>query len=473
MMAGQSLSNPSPEVFGARGRIVLGCGFAFSLLLTIYCVWAAPLAMLVLPGLLFVGFALSQILQRPRLGFGLLLVSFALVLSPNDGIELHEVIFYLCYVSFIGLWFVCHLFVYRTPFLRSKEDAALFLFLLTGTSSLGLTVLHQGDFVVAAQEWMPMTVLALYFPLKEQCRKDRRMPFSLAIAFGILAAVLLLKNIYAYYVDLYSAVDLRGIMSGRERDNERLFMVMTLGMSVLLLYARNARHRLLAGGGFLFFFLGVVIGLSRTLWVSFALGLGVIFLLMDRKYKLRLILFVVAGLAAASLLAYLLLGNIFGLVMTGLSNRMASLSTATTEDVSMVNRLVEWETAMALIKQSPIIGHGFGVRFHYYSLVYDFTQYTSHIHNTALTLLYQHGIVGLGLMLFFGACCTWQSICLFRDVRQEAGDRLLGLVMAGSMFSLALAAMTESLLHVDEGALILALPTAVIMGIRQRPSSAR
>jgi O-antigen ligase len=156
------------------------------------------------------------------------------------------------------------------------------------------------------------------------------------------------------------------------------------------------------------------------------------------------------------------------LLIAGFIHRVSTIGSASTEDVSLLNRFGEWSAAWERILQSPIIGHGFGVKFYFFDLTREVTTVKSHIHNTYLGILYRHGLIGLVLFLGFYIRGAWFSYRLARMTNEWAFAKQVGLISISCMTALALAASTEDLLIADEGALIIAFPAALVSGLWQR-----
>lgn len=463
-----ALLTTTPQALWNWGRLVLGGLFGLLLLILILLIHQAPRALLLFPLILVGGLAVGYLVRRPHLHLFLVTAGFIFITDYSEAIQPQEVLYGLYFISYLGSWFVYHVLLCRERICRSPGDRALLLFLVYATFTFGMTLMMGGDLHVAFREWLPLIYLAFYFPLKEACRRDPRAFKLLLLAFGIIALYTVLRNFHTYYTGLQSAEQIWQILSGRERLNERFFLVGSLGMLALFLYTTRPYQRTLLLMGSAVLLAGVIITQSRSLWVGYVLAGGIIFWMVDTRRRTQLAFLSVGGLLGLGIVAFALLDDFFLLVIGGLMDRMASLQSATSQDISLINRFIEWEAAWQQIKQSPILGNGFGVPYHYFSLATENTVVKSHIHNTFVELIYRHGLVGLGLFLAFSLHSYLTGIRLFRSSSTPPLYRAAAVTSVASMVAVSLAAMTESLMLSDDGTFVIAFLAAIMVGPWQR-----
>lgn len=462
------LATVTPEQIDRWSYRLVAAGLVAALALVLILVWMQPVWAIAVPGVIVGGSFVFLIARRPLLHLCVVLSGFVLTISYSEGVSISEVAYGVYYLLFLGGWYVYHLFLQREQLIESSEDRALVLFLAFATGSLAFTILFGGSFGQGFREWLPLTWFGFYFPIKKLCARDDRTPKALVLVFAWLALFVLVRNLFEYQQMLSSAEEAWRIMTGRVRMNERLLMLGAYGSLALFLYSSKRSAKALLLGTFLLFLGGIVIGRSRALWVAFALGLLAMFLFTDTRRKFKLILLGVGGLVGVLGVGMLLFDELFILIFQGLVDRFASLGTAITSDTSLVNRFYEWKAVVHWIKNSPILGHGFGVDYTYYSLVYEATAEKSHIHSTYLGLLYRHGIVGLLLMLYFWGRSLIRGVSLMYTPGLPPMHKAIVLTATVGLVALGLAATVESLLTVSDGVFIIMIPSALIAGLSSR-----
>ncbi|MEX0601130.1 MAG: hypothetical protein WD205_10825, partial [Rhodothermales bacterium] len=152
---------------------------------------SAYLSTIVLAGLgavLLAGLLFGTVARDELAVLCAILAGFIAAAQYEAGFQLEEIVYGAVYLLYLSYWFITRLFIYRDQILRTKIDWALFLFLAYTTLSLALTPLLGGDMQVAISEWLAITMLAFYFPIKEICirRGDRFPQKPLLMSLGFI-----------------------------------------------------------------------------------------------------------------------------------------------------------------------------------------------------------------------------------------------------------------------------------------------
>ncbi len=471
-MSTLSHSYPQPDDFARwiprAGSYLLTLLFGGGLVVTAATAWFASELLPVIPLLFCTPLAFYLVLRHEHIALYTALLGFILILRFSDAIEPQEVLYYLYYVIYLGTWFVSRLFLRKEPIFRDLGDWLLLAYITYATSTFAFTIALGGSLSSGIREWLPLVFLLFYFPIKEACIRSPKVTVTILKLFLLLSLFATLLNFYEYVTDLQSATALWRILAERVRSNERLLMVSLIGLLVFFLQARDFRSRLTMFGGMLLFAAGVVISQSRAVWIAFILSVVVILFLLDSRKRIELLTLSIGSLVLAVVVGAIFLPGYFDLIVVALVNRASSLSTASSADISLLNRFVEWGAAWERILQTPVLGHGFGVQFHFFDLTRELTMVKSHIHSTFLGILYRHGLIGLCLYLVFYIRSIWIAARLSRLMPAPDYVRSVGMIAVGCLFALALSATMEDLLLADEGAMVIALPIAVASGIWQR-----
>lgn len=462
-----SSRNPSVALTASNvwrwGKLVLGTGLASLLALSLYTAAVAPRFAPLIPLGLAGALALAWLIRRPLLHLCFVMLSLVFVLDLTEGIRLSEVVVTLYYLSYLGGWFMYHLVLRQTRLLVDPVDYAVAAFIAIVTLSLGLTVIYGGSAYVALNEWRRIVVVAFYFPLKWICIRDPKAIQALLITFVVIALVLVARNLVRYYFAFQSAEALWQIMTNRARTNERFIMIGFLGSLIFLFHASSWRTRLAFAATTTVLFSGTIAGLSRALWVATAFGLLVAILLMEGRQRFRILLLLGGAASSLALLAMVLFDDAFSFVLQGLVERFATLSSAASDDISLINRFYEWNSAWDRIVEAPLFGHGLGVSYPHYNLIWKVTQMKTFVHSTYVALLYRHGLVGVLCIGFIILVLFGRAIALLRTKSKLSYP--IALTAVTVFPALAVTALTEDLLLAIEGTFTLAFLAALLTAL--------
>lgn len=162
--------------------------------------------------------------------------------------------------------------------------------------------------------------------------------------------------------------------------------------------------------------------LSRSAWIGTITGLGVLGLLRNR----RLLVGGAAMLAGVVILAFILPSTYIGERIRGLVMPGRFIQ-------ALHHRPEIWEGSWRLIKESPVLGHGYGHKnFHYaWKRLPDRpdAQYGA-AHNTPLHILFELGVVGLLLHLWIYGRLLLRLIIGYRTAADPMVRSLLAAVLA-------------------------------------------
>lgn len=402
--------------------------------------------------------------RHPLSHLAFVLVGFVLLLAQTPGLQIHEIAYGLYFYAYVAAWLGRRLILQDVPLIRTRLDALVAVFILYAASTFFLGLVAGADLVAALRQLASLGVVAIYFPIKEAIRSSDKGLTVVLASFVIICLFILIRNVLWYYEGLQSAERAFEIMYNRRRMNERFLMIAFFGTISFYLLHGTRRGKILALVLSASFLAGIIVGLSRTVWVAVALGTGIIYLVLRRgeRHRLRNVMFVAFG--SVAVLGLLVAGDYFFLIVQGAIDRIASLGDATERDISLINRFYEWRTAWTAIAKSPIVGYGFGVPYDYYDAIYKVTHEKLFIHSTYLGIWYRHGIIGLILFVYILLYTIWRGITIFRrsGQRLSTSHRAAVLGATASLVALMLAASMESIMLPNDAVFSLFVPIAVI-----------
>jgi len=224
---------------------------------------------------------------------------------------------------------------------------------------------------------------------------------------------------------------------------------------------------------FLLCFSGLLLTLGRAFWMSFALGVLFLFFVVDRRHKMRILLY--GSSAAVPLLAIGLFffGHYVELFLEGLLARLTSVEGSLSRDISLMGRITEAQGALARIEQNPVLGHGAGVPFEYNNIISRTRVTTTFVHVGYLYLWYAFGLLGGGLMLFLWGRSVWCGLRSFRVREAPLTWRLAGLGAAATLVAFTLSAMTSNPFWHKDYLLGLAYIMGLACGVHARATAGR
>ena len=455
----------TPKAFWVWGRVLLTAGLVFGLLLVLLIAWTgSEILALLFTAMLIALPAAVYLFKRPALNLYVALAAFVLITGYSEGFQIQEALYGLYFLSVLGYWFASRVFFYRDALVQDREDGVLLFFLLYAAASAVWAVLFGAKIGTIIGEALVLVMLTFYFPVKAACA---RSPRAAKIVLGIIfwfALFVSLRNLLEYRAALSSATRLYQIATGRVALNEVLLMMPALSMLALMLYAQRWRSRLLLLGGFLIVFAGLILTQSRGYWAAFLFGALALFIFIDHRRKGRILLLMGGGLALVFLLGALLFEGFLTIIVGGVIERFASLGTAITSDVSLVNRFYESLAVWDHIKVNPILGYGPGTEYHYFNITVDATRDWAFVHNGFVGLWYKFGLVGLVAMLYFWGKSIWNGVRLFRMQQAPPLLRLVGLSAAVCLIGEALVANTSNPFLISDATLMIALFGALASG---------
>lgn len=455
------------------GLLSLQGALGLGLLVVLVGASVSPIAA-ILPALALMGAACAVwLFRRPVLNLSVLIAAFVVIADFEEGIQPGEVVYGLYYLAFLGHWFWTRLFVYEDSIADEPEAKALLIFLVGVNLSAAVTLLFGGSLRLLIGEWVSISFLALYFPVREIVTRYRNGVYWILGAVAWVAVFILVRNLINYERALHDAEYAWEILRGRAVTNTAVLLVPAVFSLVFLAQKSRLRWRLVSAVVFCAFLVGLILTQSRGYWV--ALAMSAMFLLIVVDWNARKRLFAIGILATVSLtiIAYIALGDLFVLAATGIINRISSIGSATTEDISLVNRWRESTVVLGQILKNPVLGYGLGVPYHFYDIQYipPISTTKTFVHNGYLALWYKFGLWGLGLVLYFWSRMIIRGLQVYRSAIQPV-YRSIGL--AGSVFlaAIVLTAITSNPFSINDPIFMFAVLAGLIGGAHDRSLAA-
>lgn len=450
------------------GRLVLAAGLVSGIAFILLLVALAPELVPYLPALPLGCVAAWFLFRRPALNLAVLLAVFPLVADFEEGLDVQEILFGLYYLSFLGHWYFKNVLLEQRRLLNSITDRLAVFILLWVALYVPLSFAFGGDPIAIRGEVLAFTFLGFYFPVKSMVARTKngvRILFLVLVWAGLFVTV---RN-FALLQQLLSEATMAWQITQKGRIATNEILIVVPGFAVLSWALLSGRLRAKAIGYALFLILafGLVMTQSRGYWVAFALGIAVIILALERRRKVELLVVGAAGILFSITLVFYLFGENALLLAAGLFNRILSLATAATEDISLINRFLESKTVLTRILENPVLGHGMGIPYSYHDPTIAGTRTRPFIHNGFLSLWYRFGIVGLVSVCAFWFISIRTGFSLARR-KGPVWNRIGAMVAAASLTSLILSGMTSTPFHHNDLMLMFALLAGMATGLDER-----
>lgn len=358
--------------------------------------WAAPFLPVVLLGAIGGWYLFS----RPDLNLFVVLGSFVFVAQFDEGIDAAEVAYGLFYLGYLGQWFFRRIILSDQPLIRSTLDRVIVVFLVLVIVSGGVGLIFGGPATAVASELQSWTMLLFYFPVKEAIERRGNGLKWLLITLTWIGLFVVVRNVYQLAQLLLEMTEIWQItIQGRVVANELLMIVPGFLMLVLAIEEPRRWARIGFFGLFMVMSFGLIITQGRGNWLGFAFGLFILFLVSESRMRKAMLMWGFLALAGCLSLLFLLFEE-HALIMVGsLVNKVLSIGSAASRDLSFVARLFEWKAVLGDLKNNPVLGYGPGVSISYFDITRTVTMERPWIHNGYLGVWFKYGVLGLGVLL--------------------------------------------------------------------------
>ncbi len=467
-MDGAALTTEDRVILRAgAGAIVAGGAVLLALLL--FLLPSGPLPALAVGVVAGGGLALLGLAQAGgAVQLGALLVAATALIGGSDGFSPGEGLYLAGSLLYAAAWYGRRL-IGGEPLVVGPDDAVALAWLVFGIGAMlvagGLAGNALGDLRAEAISLFPFL---LFFPVKDAVARER-WGLGLVVAalalYGLYSTVL---NAFAIRTAVAEATVWYEVANVRFTTGETAMAAcLLIGLSALpavrSLAARGALVAICAG-----VLAGLLIAKSRGYWISTLFGLGLAVAASPREIRRRQVLYLVGGGAALAALASALFYEQVALLVEGVGIRFASLATAATADVSLLNRYAENRAAWADIRANPILGYGWGRQTTYYSTISEGTSRWSFVHNAYVFVWHKAGLWGLGLVLALWARAAIRAAKAARTSTLPLAERAAAAGVVGAVAALALVANTSNPLGIADASLVLVLVLATGHGLGQR-----
>lgn len=362
--------------------------------------------------------------------FSIVLVTALFSSTTGGGVSAIDIVFSIYFNVFLYLWFLWTIFIRKEKLIESKLDWTLLGFYVLTFFTLVNVYFNNTLLFEWLREYSLLTLLLLYFPAKKYLTNKKDIKI-LGILFLITVFACDIIQFY-FYKKILEDITYAYQAGSTIRSNLYILVVGSTFCCLFIFFQSKTIYRLI-----LTFLMILTLGalastFARIFWFSAFVNFVIIFLILNKKEKIRYLSYLFVSVIIAYLLAELFFGDILKFVIYALETKFESTSSGTS-DISALSRLAEWNVVINKIKESPFIGHGFGATFTFKNPIVDYKNFSSVIHNSYLHFAFRIGIP-LTLMFFSVFIANLiKSIYFSIKIKQDLFFKLL---MIGTFLSL-------------------------------------
>jgi hypothetical protein len=115
-----------------------------------------------------------------------------------------------------------------------------------------------------------------------------------------------------------------------------------------------------------------------------------------------------------------------------------------------------------------VIGHGMGVEYGFFDIIFDFTRRKAFVHNGYMALWFKFGLWGLGLMVFVWVRSAWRGAQVFRLAHADRLYKMAGLGVSISLAAFMLSSITANPFFLNDTTYLFGLLMGLAGGLYQR-----
>jgi O-antigen ligase len=408
-------------------------------------------ASIALPGLIIAG--LLVLVFRKTLVI-LSLLSSAFVIYNAPGLDVGEVLFYFL-LALVFFFILIPIILNGDLRIQGGADMSMVVFTILLYVSIGTGFIYSGSMIKPINEALYFySAVFFYFVYKYYFSDAQfRRWFFAALLFVFLFVII--RTYFAYYTAMISVVAEWEFNFVRGAGNENILLFGAICVLSFLLHLKQATYKYLLSI-LLVFTLGAIIAtLTRGLWVVTLFSFGLIYLLVQGAERKKFITILISTLSLI-LLAGAIYWDFTLFVFELLSLRFSSIGTGT-QDISLLERVLETKAVFDMILTNPIAGYGLGSEYLRHNLLMQNTMgYTFYIHNGYLAVWFKFGLFGLLTLLAYCGFLFHRGYRMYKH-SSTFFDRVVGLVTVVYLTAATVLNITTPVFLSFEGMFVLIL----------------
>jgi O-antigen ligase len=334
------------------------------------------------------------------------------VIYNEPGLDLKEFSYYFFTLLFVARVLLPDLLQLRIRLNSSLDKLFLALFILS-LFHIVTGAIFGGDLFRSVREFtFYYSPLLFYVFIRDHTQSPGFWKGFVAISYGILGYTIF-RSIYDYYLKLTRATQEWefGVIRGAGNENVLLFGAFL--SFFLFVYLTSKKVRAFHMMVFFLCAIGLLVTLTRSVWIGFAFGMGLAVLFGDGFARRKTITYLGTLISGLVLIAFLFFQDAVLFAWEIIQLRFRFLS-SNTLDMSFVDRFYETQAVWEYIRRNPVLGYGHGVDYIRYDLFFGHTKNpSSFIHNGYLAVYFKFGLIGVVLFVTMFGWIIRNSLRLF------------------------------------------------------------
>lgn len=434
-----------------------------------------PLIIVNIPGLIFPFILLPVVAVGAFLVFKdkrhillTTLVASVFVVYNARGLDLGELGYYAMWAATLAFVFIPHLFSGRLK-VENALDKYYILFSITVLLALFVGLAFSSTGVAPLIEVLYFYSGILFFFAIRPHLDDKHFRVGLFAVFFLIFLYVVMRTYLSYRSAILNAVQEWELTFARGAGNENFLLIGVIFVSATLLYAQKVWHKTALTILFVLTVGAIIVTLTRSLWVTSVLGIGIVGFYVGKSQRRRLIGYVGVAAIIATIVGLIYL-DVTLFILELLAIRFKSF-TQGLQDISVTDRIYETQRVWDMITQNPILGWGYGTEFQKYDVLFLRTSsFTSYIHNGYLVIWFKNGIVGLFAILAYVLTLFIYAFRIYKKTRLVTIKILMITIMA-YIPTAGLMNVTSPVVYTYEGILLLIVLGSVVSWYSARQES--
>lgn len=331
-------------------------------------------------------------IKYPKIWIYSVVASLVYFLSDtSEGVSVLDVLVGGFYIISLFIWFIWQMFFKRNRIVYNISDWLILFLVIILPLNFFISFFNNVEPLEWLKEYVLFVLILYYFPVRHYITEKKDV-VTILVLFVLIVTFIDFYHFYTYLTSFRkSVVYAYQISMSIGKVNQTLFTSTIIPAILFTFYIKNEKLRIVLLMFATITILALLLTFSRTFWLIVLFESFIIFLYINRKEKIKFILYFLSIILISISVLYLIFQDKFTYLNTYITKKFTS-STMGTRDVSVVARLLEYKVVLRAIEDHPLGGNGFAKKFTFNSGLDVAFGTTNFIHNGYFYLAYRAGI---------------------------------------------------------------------------------
>lgn len=339
--------------------------------------------------------------------------SVVFVVYNRPGFDVYELSYYVLTMLYLIRYLIPSILSGRVAF-DTGLDKLFLAIVLIALFYIFVGILFSGKLVRPFEEFAFYYSPLLFYPyIRDNAHQEGFRKIFIALTYWILYFAIV-RTAWDYYNRLMNVVAEWEFNFIRGAGNENVLLFGAFLSFFMIIYSETKKARAFQILTFALCAIGLVLTLTRSVWIGFAFGIGVSLLFGSSYLRTRTIVSLTSVLVSIVLIMVIFFQEYALFAWEILQFRFAFVS-SNTIDLSFLERWYETNSVLDAMSKNPILGYGLGAEYMRYDIFRGFTKNpAAFIHNGYLAVYFKFGIVGLITFTSTILLMIYKSIQLYK-----------------------------------------------------------